>query len=97
MLRYGDTDVQELRFSSLRATIEPRDPQWIDVFVSFEVEARPPGVPKALGALIICTSRGDIAEMAPQDDGLDCEYQFTPLEKEQLRAFYEREVRPLLG
>ncbi|WP_426453966.1 hypothetical protein ACP26L_16035 [Paenibacillus sp. S-38] len=95
MLIYGSTDIHELRFEELRARVESRDEQWIDVEVEFRV-AGPDAVPEGiteLGALLVVTSRGDIAEIAPQDEGRDCEYQFTESEKAQLREFYEREVR----
>ncbi|MGF7030664.1 hypothetical protein J2T17_001569 [Paenibacillus mucilaginosus] len=96
MLIYGSTDIHELRFEELTARVERRDEQWIDVDVGFRV-AGPDAVPEditELGALLVVTNRGDIAEIAPQDEGRDCEYQFTESEKAQLREFYEREVRP---
>lgn len=98
MIRYGAEQVQELRFVRPRATVEPRDGQWIDVEVRFGLE---PGtdLPEEISdltGLIICTAAGDIVQIVPQDEGRDCEFQFTEQEKEQLRSFYEREVRPFL-
>ncbi|MCZ8521547.1 MULTISPECIES: hypothetical protein [Paenibacillus] len=98
MLIYGSTDIHELRFEEFTARAERRDEQWIDVEVEFKV-AGPSAVPDGisrLGALLVCTARGDIAEIAPQDEGRDCEFQFTESEKSQLREYYEREVRALV-
>lgn len=98
MIRYGDADAQELRFIRPRAHAERRDEQWIDVEVRFDLEpgTRLPDEISELTGWIICTAAGDIVQIVPQDEGRDIEFQFTEQEKEQLRTFYEREVRPLL-
>ncbi len=96
MIEYGNPDIRELRFERFRSRVEARGEQWIDVEVSLELAEGskvPDGIVE-LGALIVCTLRGDIVEIVPQDEGRDCEYQFTEQEKEQLRTYYEREVRP---
>ncbi|MDO3681626.1 hypothetical protein [Paenibacillus ehimensis] len=96
MIEYGNPDIRELRFERFRSRVEARGEQWIDVEVSLELAEGskvPDGIVE-LGALIVCTRRGDIVEIVPQDEGRDCEYQFTEQEKEQLRTYYEREVRP---
>ncbi|OXM87848.1 hypothetical protein [Paenibacillus rigui] len=100
MIQYGSTDLHELRFSSMRASIELRDAQWIDVEVLFELDLHQgselPADLSELSALLICTYGGDIVQIVPQDEGRDCEYQFTDAEKEQLRQFYEQSVKQLL-
>lgn len=99
MIEYGNPDIRELRFARFRSRVEVRSEQWIDVEVSLELaegSETPDGIVE-LGALIVCTRRGDIVEIVPQDEGRDCEYQFTVQEKEQLRTYYEEEVRPALG
>lgn len=98
MIRYGDTEAQELKFVRLRAQAGPRDEQWTDVEVRFDLE---PGttLPEEISELtgwIICTRSGDIVQIVPQDEGRDIEFQFTDQEKEQLRTYYESEVRPRL-
>ncbi|MFB6363223.1 hypothetical protein ACFCP7_04075 [Paenibacillus elgii] len=96
MIEYGNPDIRELRFARFSSRAEVRGEQWIDVEVSMELaedSEAPEGIVE-LGALIVCTRRGDIVEIVPQDEGRDCEYQFTEQEKAQLRVYYEREVRP---
>ncbi|MCP3775640.1 hypothetical protein NLX71_20410 [Paenibacillus sp. MZ04-78.2] len=95
MIEYGNPDIRELRFARFHSRAEVRGEQWIDVEVSMELaedSEAPEGIVE-LGALIVCTRRGDIVEIVPQDEGRDCEYQFTEQEKAQLRVYYEREVR----
>lgn len=100
MIQYGSTEVHELKFVSLRASIELRDQQWIDVEVQFELdEVNGSALPEdltELSALLICTYAGQIAQIVPQDEGRDCEYQFTESEKEQLRNYYEHAVEKQL-
>lgn len=93
MLKYGSPDTTELKFKRFVAEVEPRDEQWIDIVLRFELEeenAIPLDVTD-LTALVICTRGGEIFQMVPQDEGCDCEYQFTPGEKEQIRDYVERE------
>lgn len=99
MIRYGDPVVEELRFTQLKAIVEPRDDgQWVDVEISFGLGegCRVPEGIEDLTALLICTRAGDIVQIVPQDEGRDCEFQFTEEEKQQLRRFYEQEVRGTL-
>ncbi|MFB0846268.1 hypothetical protein [Paenibacillus oleatilyticus] len=96
MIEYDNPHIRELRFTRFHSRAEVRSKQWIDVEVSLGLEEgseAPEGIVE-LGALIVCTRRGDIVEIVPQDEGRDCEYQFTEQEKAQLRTYYEREVRP---
>jgi hypothetical protein len=98
MIQYGSTDIKELQFHGFRVSVEPRDSQWIDVELRPEPAAIS-GLPadiSQLTALLICTYSGDIAQIVPQDEGRDCEYQFTESEKTQLRDYYEKHVRALL-
>ncbi|MDQ1909181.1 hypothetical protein RAC89_01545 [Paenibacillus sp. GD4] len=101
MIRYGDPVVEELIFERLKARVEPRDEQWVDVEISFALaDGKQPEDVEDLSALIICTRRGDVVQIVPQDEGRDCEFQFTEGEKEQLRRFFDEQVRgqfPLLG
>ncbi|MFH5184536.1 hypothetical protein ACHHV8_18865 [Paenibacillus sp. TAB 01] len=97
MIQYGSTDVHELLFASMRASIELRDRQWIDVEIQFELDwengAALPDDVTELSALLICTYNGEIAQIVPQDEGRDCEFQFTESEKAQLRHYYEQSVK----
>ncbi|SFF10216.1 hypothetical protein SAMN05216378_5121 [Paenibacillus catalpae] len=93
MIQYGLDRVTELRFESMTATMERRDNQWVDIILRFEVSEQTP-VPADLidfSGLVICTLSGAIAQIVPQDEDIDCEYQFTTFEKEQIRAFIESE------
>ncbi|MEK3723460.1 hypothetical protein [Paenibacillus sp. FSL H8-0034] len=98
MIQFGSLDYAELRFQQMRATVEIRDKQWIDVELHLELEegmALPDDFTE-LTALIFCTYAGEIAQIVPQDEGRDCEYQFTADEKEQLIHYYEQNVKPKL-
>ncbi|ALS22435.1 hypothetical protein [Paenibacillus naphthalenovorans] len=99
MIAYGGTELKELRFERMEARIEPRDEQWIDVEVRFRLAdgSVPPEGFEELSALLICTHDGEIFDIVPQDEGRDCEFRFTESEKQQLRSFYEREVRHRIG
>lgn len=98
MIQYGSPEAKDLTFNRLRARAERReDGQWIDVEVRFDLaEGTLPDGIEELTALIICTARGDIVQIVPQDEGRDCEFQFTDNEKAQLAAYYEAEVKPRL-
>lgn len=93
MIKYGLDRVTELQFQSINAEVERRDHQWIDITLRFEVSEETP-IPEDLidfSGLVICTLGGAIAQIVPQDEDVDCEYQFTTFEKEQIRAFIESE------
>lgn len=95
MIKYGLDTVQHLQFLQFIPRIELRpDGQWIDIELRFEVaEATPlPDDVVDLTILAICTSRGQLAQVIPQDEGIDCEYQFTPLEKEQIERYIDSAV-----
>ncbi|MDF2964467.1 MAG: hypothetical protein K0S39_6202 [Paenibacillus sp.] len=98
MIQYGSEQITDLNFQQIRAFIEPRDSQWVDVELHFELGpgSMLPSDLSDLTALLICTRRGDIFQIVPQDEGRDCEYQFTETEKAQLRLYYEEQVRPHL-
>jgi hypothetical protein len=92
VIKYGLDQVTELRFHTIKPMIERRDDQWIDITLRFELEATTP-IPDDLidfTALVICTHSGAIAQIVPQDEGCDCEYQFTVGEKEQITNFVNR-------
>lgn len=90
MIKYGLDTVQHLQFLQFIPRIELRpDGQWIDVELRFtvaEATALPEDVAD-LTILAICTSGGQLAQIVPQDEGIDCEYHFTPLEKEQIERY----------
>ncbi|NOU93817.1 hypothetical protein GC093_11360 [Paenibacillus sp. LMG 31456] len=98
MIQYGSDDHSDLIFQRLHASIEPRDSQWVDVELSFELspESVMPTDLLDLTALLVCTHSGEIFQIVPQDEGRDCEYQFTETEKVQLRQYYETQVKPKL-
>lgn len=99
MIAYGGIEIKELRFERMEARIEPRDEQWIDVEIRFQLAdgaVTPEGI-EELSALLICTRGGDIFDIIPQDEGRDCEFRFTESEKQQLKSYYEREVKHRVG
>lgn len=99
MLTYGSSDITELQFINIRHEIERRNEQWFDVYVRFDL-LEPALVPdniEELEALLVSTSDGLLVEIAPQDEGRDCEYQFTESEKEQLRRYFQAQVKPELN
>ncbi|GLX68094.1 hypothetical protein [Paenibacillus glycanilyticus] len=91
MIKYGLDTVTELKFDSISATMERRDHQWVDIVLRFEVSENTP-IPSDIidfSGLVICTHSGAIAQIVPQDEDIDCEYQFTVSEKEQIRSFID--------
>ncbi|PZE21789.1 hypothetical protein [Paenibacillus xerothermodurans] len=98
MIQYGAVESVDLKFENFRFMIEPRESQWIDVVLRPQLSrgSKLPADIEELTALLICAYSGEIVQFVPQDEGRDCEYQFTPSEKEQLRQFYDAHVRPLL-
>ncbi|CAG7629479.1 hypothetical protein ACFQI7_15910 [Paenibacillus allorhizosphaerae] len=98
MIQYGSSELKEIRFANMRAMAERRG-QWLDIEVSFDLTdgSELPEELEHLTALLICTHDGAIVQFVPQDEGRDCEFQFTELEKEQLRSFYESNVLPRLS
>ncbi|MCM3629947.1 hypothetical protein M3194_21670 [Paenibacillus glycanilyticus] len=93
MIKYGLEKVTELRFESITAEMERRDNQWVDIVLRFEVAEDTPVPPDLIdfSGLVICTLGGAIGQIVPQDEDIDCEYQFTTFEKEQIRSFIERD------
>lgn len=90
MIKYGSDRITELKFKSFTSMIELRpDGQWVDIALHPAVEEETP-IPDDLiefSILVICTRDGVIAQIVPQDEDCDCEYQFTFSEKEQIKAF----------
>lgn len=92
MIKYGSEQVSHLRFASFDARLERRNEQWIDVVLRFELAVGSDETPADLidlTALVICTHQGQIAQIVPQDEEIDCEYQFTSDEKAQIVAYIE--------
>ncbi|XEC92553.1 hypothetical protein AB6A23_14190 [Paenibacillus tarimensis] len=94
MIKYGSDRVTELQFAAFHPRLERRDDQWIDIELQFELteesELDAPSDVIDLRALVICTHGGAIVQIVPQDEGCDCEYQFTAGEKAQIEAFILR-------
>jgi hypothetical protein len=94
MLKYGDDRITELKFVSFEARVERRNEHWVDVTLRFETAPETP-IPDdliELTALVVCTPQGIPVEIEPQDEGCDCEYQFTFAEKEQIKAYVRSEA-----
>ena len=90
MIKYGCDRITELKFVSYKPLIELReDGQWVDIVLHPALHELTP-VPDDLilfSILVICTTSGTIAQIIPQDEDCDCEYQFTFSEKEQIASF----------
>jgi hypothetical protein len=99
MIRYGDEMWTELKFTSFQYEVERRDKQWIDVFLKVETDEDTP-LPLDLiefSVLAICTHQGHPIQLVTLDEGMDCEYQLTQWEKDQIEAFIRTdEVRKAL-
>ncbi len=90
MIQYMSENVHELIFSRFIPSVEIRDEQWVDIELRFEFASESDPIPEVISeltALVICTHQGAIAQIVPQDEGCDCEFQFTPQEKEQITQF----------
>jgi len=94
MIQYGSDRITELKFKRLHPALERRDWQWVDITLRAELAEETP-LPEDLidfTILVICAAAsGTIVQIIPQDEGCDCEYQFTFSEKEQLRQFIEQD------
>lgn len=92
MIKYGLDRVTELEFAAFYPKLERRDGQWIDIVLRFDLQPASDERPADLidlTALVICTHAGQIAQMIPQDEDCDCEYQFTAEEKAQITSYIE--------
>jgi hypothetical protein len=91
MIKYGLDTVTELTIIAFEPRIERRDAQWVDIVLRATI-AEPTPLPDDMidfTVLVICTLDGTIAQIVPQDEDCDCEYNFTVGEKEQIAAFVE--------
>lgn len=89
MFRYGDDRPKELKFTGFEASVDRRDGQWIDVELRLCLDASTPLPDDVidLTALAVCTHVGHPIQIEPLDEGIDCEYQFTMFEKEQIERY----------
>ncbi len=92
MIKYGLDRVTELKFTSFQPFMERRNEQLVDIVLRFTLSKDSEGPADLIDftALVICTVSGQIAQIVPQDEDCDCEYQFTVSEKEQIAAYIER-------
>ncbi|PWW00721.1 hypothetical protein DFQ01_11274 [Paenibacillus cellulosilyticus] len=89
MIQYGSDVITELKFVSFQPTIERRNNQLVDIELIPELWKGTP-VPDGITELtvyVVCTVGGQIAQIVPYDEGIDCEFQFTVSEKEQISAY----------
>jgi len=89
MIQYGSDTVTELKFVGFSPRVERRDSQWVDIEL---IPALWPGTPvpsgiQELSIYVVTTAGGQIAQIVPYDEGIDCEFQFTVSEKEQISAY----------
>ncbi|MFC5403652.1 hypothetical protein ACFPOF_12990 [Cohnella soli] len=89
MIRYGDEQWRELKFIGFRHEVERRDAQWVDVILRVDLSANTP-LPDDLidfSILAVCTHAGHPIQLVTQDEEIDCEYQLTESEQEQINAY----------
>lgn len=94
MIKYGQTEIKDLKFHSFQSIVETRDDLLMDIWLRFELDESTP-LPEdltELSAWVIATHQGKIVEIVPQDEGTDCEYRFTQEEKQQIIDYVEEEV-----
>jgi hypothetical protein len=91
MIKYGVDRITELKFASFQAYIERRNEQLVDIVLRLTLtpDSEAPDDLIDFTALVICTVGGQIAQIIPQDEDCDCEYQFTASEKEQIAAYVQ--------
>ncbi|WNR42204.1 hypothetical protein [Paenibacillus roseipurpureus] len=92
MMKYG-AEHEEHRFSLSFQEAEDRG-QWRDIYLNLhlaEGEELPEGLTDP-AILVICNQAGDIVQIVLQDEGCDCEYQFTLMEKAQIEDYTHRLV-----
>ena len=93
MMKYGAEPVEH-RFTLSFKEMEPRG-QWQDIYLGIHME-NGESFPEDLLApsvLVICNQEGDIVQIVLQDEGCDCEYQFTLTEKAKIESF----VQPIVA
>jgi hypothetical protein len=79
MIKYGKTDISDLKFVRFIPTVERRDDMLLDIWLRFELDSSTP-LPDDitdLSAWVIATHEGKIVDMIPQDEDTDCEYRHT--------------------
>ncbi|MCR2802858.1 hypothetical protein [Paenibacillus soyae] len=101
MIKYGSDCITELKFEGYRPAMELReDGQWVDIVLHPSLHESTPAPDDLIqfSILVICTTDGTIAQIVPQDEDCDCEYQFTFSEKEQIASYINSgEVQAAIG
>jgi hypothetical protein len=85
MFKYGEKDMADHKFEMRLLEVEERG-SWFDLY--YEIKAVAGTLPDDLtdpGIKVICNRKGILAEAVLLDVGCDSEYQFTVIEKEQIR------------
>ncbi|MFD2117799.1 hypothetical protein ACFSTH_17155 [Paenibacillus yanchengensis] len=93
MILYHSQQITEIQFMAFEIEMERRNQQWVDVILTPQVSETTP-LPTDLNDFtiyVVCfASDASIMQIIPQNEGCDCEYLFTVLEKEQIRQFIEQ-------
>ncbi|NEW06557.1 hypothetical protein GK047_11090 [Paenibacillus sp. SYP-B3998] len=90
MMKYGAEHVEH-RFTLSYKESEPRG-QWQDIYLAIQMESGQ-SLPEDLldpSVLVITNKAGEIVQIVLQDEGCDCEFQFTLSEKAQVESFVEQ-------
>ncbi|MFF2155492.1 hypothetical protein ACFVVQ_09285 [Paenibacillus chitinolyticus] len=90
MNKYGSDNWQDHRFTLACTEVERRG-QWLDIHLALHPEEGET-LPEELqdpSVYVICNLEGTIVQIILLDEGCDCEYQFTPGEKEKIARFLE--------
>jgi hypothetical protein len=89
MIRYGDEQWAELKFTNFQYKAEKRDEQWVDVMIKVKTSDATP-LPLDLidfAIMAICTHEGHPIQLVTLDEDCDSEYQLTEWEKDQINEF----------
>ncbi|MFD2673128.1 hypothetical protein [Marinicrinis sediminis] len=86
MIAYGAEEMKDMRIDAIRPNWEIRNDYYVDITCTLWVKDEEEHLYEYdYTALVICTHEGQILDMTPQFDGMDCELQFTPFEKDRIK------------
>ncbi|RKN86722.1 hypothetical protein [Paenibacillus ginsengarvi] len=91
MYKFDAGRMFEGRLQPYSPVVERRDP-FIDIYMKLTIAGvELPDDLNEPGALVICRNNGEPIDYVVLDEGCDCEYRFTELEKDQLRTYIAAE------
>ncbi|WLD92669.1 hypothetical protein [Alkalihalobacillus sp. AL-G] len=90
LIKVGLGDYSHWVFSSVNAEFI-EESHWKNVYLNFELEKG--SIPEELTepSILVVIDEDTVMDMVLQNEGVDCEYKLTDLEKEQLVLLLEKE------